>query len=103
MATSKMASVLQKRFPMKSAIVAFLAALTLSACGLEEGEYWDGEKLVSATGEALEEGAGCDVAQPPGLTPTLTGGEGPGVVSLPQDPIPVMPPGILKLLLLPHG
>ncbi len=96
---SKTASGLQMVSGMKAVAVVILALAMFSSCGVGQGEYWDGERLVDANGEALEmapsdlpEIINGGVPQPP----VNAGGGGvnpkdPGIVALPQDPIPVLP------------
>jgi hypothetical protein len=87
---------------MKRLAVAILAMVALSGCGVGADEYWDGEKLVSRSGQALEQGSdvGSDVGtgvpalgdqpgpQVPG-TAAPSPWRDPSTVALPQDPIPV--------------
>ncbi len=89
------ASGLQMVSSMKRVAVAILAMVVVSGCGVGADEYYDGQNLVSASGEALTTG--------PEVGPQLPGTTGPqtpettapspvrdpGTVALPQDPIPV--------------
>lgn len=89
------ASGLQKVGSMKRVAVAILAMVVVSGCGVGADEYYDGQNLVSSSGEALTTG--------PEVGPQLPGGNGPqtpgttapspvrdpSTVALPQDPIPV--------------
>ena len=91
------ASGLQMIKRMKAVAVGILAMMALAGCGVGADEYWDGEKLVSSNGQALEMAASTGgIAVPPspvqvGVTPSLAPSVGaPGcTVALPQDPIPV--------------
>lgn len=101
-ARNKTASGLHMVLGMKRFAVAILAMAALSGCGVGADEYWDGEKLVSRSGQALEQNP--DVApelpnpgeaqpgqggpQTPG-TSTPSPWRDPSTVALPQDPIPV--------------
>lgn len=84
---------------MKSVAVVILAMVALSGCGVGAGEHWDGEKLVDANGQALEFAPGEEPvigeAPVPQVPMNTAGGSGPcknpGLISLPQDPIPVQP------------
>lgn len=118
---SKSASGLQMVRRMKAVAVVIVAMLALTGCGVGQGEYWDGEKLVDSNGEALEfDGPAADSASnkvadaAAAQTSITTGVEGcsgvrdPGAVSLPQDPIPVQPYpldafGMPMLPTLPQG
>ena len=88
------ASRLQMIKRMKAVAVGILAMMALAGCGVGADEYWDGEKLVSSNGQALE----LEVTQTPQQAvtqATVTTTIAPavqmagGTVSLPQDPIPV--------------
>ena len=88
------ASGLQMIKRMKAVAVGILAMMALAGCGVGADEYWDGEKLVSSNGQALE----LEVTQTPQQAvtqATVTTTIAPavqmagGTVSLPQDPIPV--------------
>jgi hypothetical protein len=80
---------------MKRVAVAILAMVVVSGCGVGADEYYDGQNLVSSSGQALEQGSdvGPQVPTPAGVqTPETTAPSGtrdPGTVALPQDPIPV--------------
>ncbi len=95
----KSASGLQMFRIMKSAAVVILAMVALSGCGVGAGEHWDGEKLVDSNGQALELAPGdapvIGNAPVPQVPVNTAGGSGPcknpGLISLPQDPIPVQP------------
>jgi hypothetical protein len=80
---------------MKRFAVAILAMAALSGCGVGADEYWDGEKLVSRSSQALEQNPdtapelpSAGGAQAPGPT-APSGTRDPSTVALPQDPIPV--------------
>ena len=89
------ASGLQMVSSMKRVAVAILAMVVVSGCGVGADESYDGQNLVSSSGEALTAG--------PEVGPPLPGGNGPqtpettvpspvrdpSTVALPQDPIPV--------------
>lgn len=88
------ASGLQMIKRMRAVAVGILAMLALAGCGVGADEYWDGEKLVSSNGQALELSAAQATEQPVAqvtVTPTIAPAVqlGGGTVSLPQDPIPV--------------
>lgn len=99
--TNNSAPGLQRVSRMKAVAVGILAMLMVSGCGVGADEYWDGEKLVSSNGQALDAAemaavAGSAVVVPPspvqvGVTPSIAPAVGaPGcTVALPQDPIPV--------------
>lgn len=101
---SQSASGLQMVRGMKAVAVVIVAMLALTGCGVGQGEYWDGEKLVDANGAALEfdsetaDSASNTVADTKGAQPSIStvvgdcsGLRDPGTVALPQDPIPVQP------------
>ena len=109
------ASGLQLMSSMKRVAVAMLAMMVVSGCGVGSDEYWDGEKLVSSNGQALEQGPdvgpevpGDQGPQTPGTTAPSPGRD-PGTVALPQDPIPVFegkpypqaPPPLMDPFLMP--
>lgn len=87
---------------MKLFAVTMLAVIACSACGVGADEIWDGEKLVAANGQALEQGSdvtpgagrsgvarrASNLPQVP-VTTTPSPIRDPGTVALPQDPIPV--------------
>lgn len=109
----KSASGLHMLRGMKAVAVVIVAMLALTGCGVGEGEYWDGEKLVSAKGEALEFDSGPEPSVSDAPAPQLsittgtdcTGAKNPGLISLPQDPIPVQPYPLdaMGLPILPPG
>lgn len=80
---------------MKRVAVAILAMVLVSGCGVGADEFYDGENLVSASGQALEVQEDPQPSLPPDAIPQPTGTTvpspfyGPGTVALPQDPIPV--------------
>lgn len=72
-----------------------VAMLSLAGCGVGADESYDGQALVSSSGEALlaqpEGGPVVETGRPP-QTPVTTMTSplrNPGTVALPQDPIPV--------------
>ena len=88
------ASGLQRIKRMRAVAVGILAMMALAGCGVGADEYWDGEKLVSSNGQALELAATQAPDQPVTqvtVTPTIAPAVqmAGGTVSLPQDPIPV--------------
>ncbi len=101
------APVLQKGFPMRFVAVVILALVVGTGCGVGADETYDGQTLVTAEEQALEAeatGTRGQATQPiVNTTPTPT--RDPGLVALPQDPIPVYegrpvtapPPGPLGL------
>ena len=93
--TSPTASRLHMVLGMKGFAVAILAMVALFGCGVGADEYWDGEKLVSRSGQALEQNPDTAPelpnpggAQAPGPA-APSGTRDPSTVALPQDPIPV--------------
>ncbi len=98
MATSEQvtsASGLQKGSSMKRVAVAILAMVVITGCGVGADESYDGQTLVGANGQALEVGpaVGPELPNASGpQTPATTAPStvrNPGLVALPQDPIPV--------------
>ena len=98
MATSELvtsASGLHKGFSMKRVAVAILAMVVITGCGVGADESYDGQTLVGANGQALEVGPAVGPELPTAAgpqTPATTAPSpvrDPGLVSLPQDPIPV--------------
>lgn len=90
------ASGLHRVSDMKRVCVAILATMVLCGCGVGADEYYDGQQLVTAKGQALESGPeegpalpGSTGPQTPETTAPSPGGD-PGQVALPQDPIPVI-------------
>ena len=81
---------------MKRVAVAILAMVVVTGCGVGADESYDGQNLVGSNGQALQTGpeVGPDVPGAPGpQTPATTApspGRDPGIVALPQDPIPVL-------------
>ncbi len=89
------ASGLQMVCSMKRVAIAILAMIAVSGCGVGADESYDGQNLVSASGEALtaapEAGPQLPAANGP-QTPETTAPSpirDPSTVALPQDPIPV--------------
>lgn len=85
------APVLQKGFGMRFVAVAILALAVGTGCGVGADETYDGQTLVTSEGQALEaDGVGTRAGAPQPLVNTSpTPSRDPGLVSLPQDPIPV--------------
>ena len=81
---------------MKRVAVAILAMVVVTGCGVGADESYDGQTLVGANGQALQTGpeVGPEVSGAKGpQTPATTAPSpirDPGIVALPQDPIPVM-------------
>ncbi len=89
------ASGLHKGFSMKRVAVAILAMVVITGCGVGADESYDGQTLVAADGQALESGPAVgpqvntgNVPQTPATTAPSPVRD-PGMVGLPQDPIPV--------------
>ena len=81
---------------MKRVAVAILAMVVVTGCGVGADESYDGQNLVGSNGQALQTGpeVGPDVPGATGpQTPATTAPSPvrePGIVALPQDPIPVL-------------
>ena len=80
---------------MKRVAVAILAMVVITGCGVGADESYDGQTLVAANGQALETGPAVGpqvntggVPQTPATTAPSPVRD-PGMVGLPQDPIPV--------------
>lgn len=78
------------RFMMRAA-VAIVAMLSLAGCGVGADETYDGQTLVSSSGQALMAGTPVEPGAPPQTPVTAAPSplRNPGTVALPQDPIPV--------------
>ena len=80
---------------MKRFAVGIVAVLALAGCGVGADEAYDGQTLVTASGQALlasPEGGPVVAAPLPPQAPVTTATSplrNPGTIALPQDPIPV--------------
>lgn len=93
---SRSASGLHMVSSMKRVAVAILAMVVVSACGVGEDEYWDGQNLVKASSsQALEQAPEVGPQLPGAAVPQTPETTAPGplrdpsTIALPQDPIPV--------------